>query len=212
MRTFLDSMNNIEAMRPSSTEFTFAQRGKWFYDLAFKHYKDFGILKSADLLLTTSTDVFDITSASTQIALENITKLYVTCTNTTCSSNIEIDTKFDEYEITSIMDPVNPNYVKFSKPFPDQRMLRVFFVAIPALMPATSSDSTTIVDIDQAALNALEYGVMARICKSGDAPDVDLANAYEQDYREEVRRVKVLVRNRSRKMKNDPVSYKEWEW
>lgn len=211
-RTFLDSMDNIEAMIPSSTEFAFSQRSKWMYDVAYKHYKDFGVLKSADLLLSTSTNLFNLASASTQIELENVVHLYVTCTKTTCSSNINNGTLFDEYKIADIYDPVHPNYISFPDEFPDERMLRVFYLAVPALFPTTSSDSTTIIDIDQMAIPAIEYGTVARICKSGQAPDVDLANAYERDYQEECRRLKKSLKNRSRKMMNNPVNYKEWNW
>lgn len=211
-KSFLELMNNIEAMKPTSTEFSFIQRGKWMYDIALKHYRDFGVLKAADLLLTTAVLQYDLTAASTQIDLPNVQHLYVTCTKTTCSTDIEIDTKFDEYTLTDIYDPVNPNYITFPSYFDDERMLRVQYVAIPALFPTTSGDSSTIIDIDEEAFNAIEFGVLARICKAGDAPDVQLANAYEEDYREEVKRLKAALRNRSRKMANDRLSYKEWDW
>lgn len=211
-RTFADMMNNVEAMLPSSTEFSYAQRSKWMYDVAYQNFPDFGVMKSADLLLSTSTNLFNLASASTQIALENVVSLYVTCTKTTCSTNITNATQFDEYKIVDIYDPVRPGYITFHDEFSDERMLRVFFLAIPALFPTTSSDSTTIVDMDPKALNAIEYGTVVRLCKAGQAPDVELANAYTIDYESECRRLKKELKNRNRKMANDPVSYKEWEW
>lgn len=212
MITALDIQNGIESLRPSSTEFTFSARAKFCDEVMRKVYKQVGLYKVVDYRLTTSVKSFDLSTCSTQCRIENLANVWVTATKTTISSNCTSTTLWNSYEVPELVDYKNDNTVNFSKYFPDERIVRLRFLAIPALFPTTSTDSTSIPDIDREATDIIKYGVLARICKAGDAPDVDLANAYEQDYREEVRRVKVLVRNRSRKMKNDPVSYKEWEW
>jgi hypothetical protein len=211
-KTFLDSMNNVEALRPSATEFSYAQRSKWAYDVALRLYHDFGVTKQADYLLSTILKTVDLTAISTQVQIANVQHLFVTCTQTTASTNVTSTQSWDEYALEQYMDPVNPNNVLWGSYFPDERIVRVQYLAYPAIFPTTSSDSTTIIDIDQEAFNAVEYGTLSRICKSGDAPDVQLANAYEQDFQEEVRRLKAMVRNRTRKLANDKVSYREWEW
>lgn len=211
-RTFLDMQNNIEALRPSSTEFSYAQRAKWAYDVALRLYHDFGVLKQTDYELTTILRTVDLTAVSTQIQTANVQHIFVTCTRTSDSTNVTSTQAWDEYALEQYMDPVNPNNIMWSNYFVDPVVVRVQYVAYPAPFPSTSADTSSIVDIDQEALNAVEYGTLSRICKSGDAPDVQLANAYEQDFQEEVRRLRAMVRNRTRKMADNKISYREWEW
>jgi hypothetical protein len=209
MKTCLDMMNDIEALRPSSTEFSFTQRAKWFDEIMRRTYRDVGVLKQVDIPITTATLSYDLTAYSTQLELGNIQKIYITTTKTTCSTDITDVSTFDEYNLTQYNDPVEPNNILFKRYFSDERIMRVRYVAVPGSMPATSSDSSTIPDIDPDAIPAIEYAVMSRICKSGDAPDVQMANAYEADYREEMRRLKAMVRTRTRKMRESQINYKE---
>jgi hypothetical protein len=212
MKTCLDIQNDMESMLPSCVEHTYPVRANWCDASMLRMYRGVGVLKVGDVLLTTAVRSYDLTAISTQIELMNVGKVYVTSTKTTCSTDITLDSKFNEYELRDVRDASNPNYVTFSKFFPDERMMRVQYLAIPALFPTTSSDSTSIPDIDPEAISALEYSVLARMCKSGSAPVVGLANAYESDYREEMKRLKVVFRKRTNKSNADVVSYQEWNW
>jgi len=212
MYTCLDVNNSIESLRPSSTEFTFAQRSKWIDEIAKRVYLDVGKMKYSDHLLSTTVKLVDLSTISTQMRIDNVKHIYVTATKTTVSSNATSTTLWNEYDITQIKDVVNTNSIRFSRFFPDERIMRIEYLAIPALFPTTSTDSTSIPDMDDEAKDVLVYGALARICKAGDAPDVQLANQYEQDYREELRRTKVVIRRRERKLMNDPISYQEWNW
>jgi len=212
MVTCLDVSNAIESLRPSSTEFLFATRQKWIDEICKRTYHDIGKVKYSDYLLTTAMKAVSLSTVSTQLRIDNVIHIYVTATKTTISSNATSTTLWNEYEIENIKDPVNTNSILFSRYFSDERLMRVQYLPIPALFPGTSTDSTSVPDIDDEATNVLIYGTLARICKAGDAPDVQLANQYESDYREELKRCKVVMRKRTNKLSNDKISYQEWNW
>lgn len=212
METCLQIHNGVEALRPASTEFSYAQRSLWAWEVCRQIYKDVGVYKTADYRLTTALKHIDLSTMSTQIKIENVQKFWVTSTKTTASSNVTSTQSWEEYKITAIKDPVNVNTVQFGSYFPDERIVRVKYLAYPALFPTTSTDSTSIPDIDDEATNVIKYGLMVKILKAGDAPDVQLANQYTMDFNEEMRRCKTLIRNKNRKTASPRVSYREWEW
>lgn len=212
METCLDIQNAIEAMKPSSTEFSFVQRGKWINDVCKQIYHDVGVYKTNDYRLSTILRAIDLSTISTQIRVENVVNLWVTATKTTISSNITSTQSWLSYDVSNITDLVMDNRVLFPSYFADERMVRVKYLAIPALFPTTSTDSTSIPDIQDEAVNAVKYGALIKICKAGDAPDVQLANAYTHDFREEMKRCKNNERLKHRKTDPDALSYKEWNW
>lgn len=208
----LSVMNAIEAMKPSSTEFTWATRASWCDEICGNIYRDLGVDKVVDYRLTTTLKAIDLSTMSTQIRIDNVQNLWVTSVKTTASSNCTSTTLWDDYAIGDIEDYKNPNTVNFGSYFADERIVRVKYRAIPALFPTSSTDSTSIPDIDQEALDVVKYGVLAILCKAGDAPDVELANAYTNDFESGYRKVKATIKNRSRRTRPQAVSYKEWTW
>lgn len=78
--------------------------------------------------------------------------------------------------------------------------------------PTISTDSTTLLNITDDYVDLIKFRVMSRIAKSGNAPDVELANNYELDARELERRMKVEDAKRDRKEARLVWSYKEgWD-
>jgi hypothetical protein len=207
--TFLQLMNDVEALRPSSTEFTFATRSRWMWQVAKRIYFDLSVTKSQDYLLSTAVNVYDLTTGSTQIRIDNVKKIYITTTETTAINKTTAGQDWDEWELEDILDPVNVNSIRFKNYWADKHVMRVFYTPIPALFPTTSTDSTTLTDIDDECVAPLKWGTLSMICKAGDAPDVQMANAYEAEYREEMRRLKANMRTRARRMQTGKVNYKE---
>jgi hypothetical protein len=207
--TFLNIMNDVEALRPSSTEFSFATRSRWMWQIAKKIYFDLGILKSQDYLLSTTVNFYDLTTGSTQIRIDNVKKIYVTTTETTAINKTTQSQDWTEWKLDDILDPINPNTIRFDNYWGEKHVMRVFYTPIPALFPTTSTDSSTLTDLDDECVSPLKWGTLSMICKAGDAPDVQMANAYEADYREEMRRLKANMRTRTRRMATGKVDYKE---
>lgn len=96
-------------------------------------------------------------------------------------------------------------------PIPDKNYnAKLKYQARPTLFSSTN-DSTTYFDIDQDSIMYLQDKVMAKVAKSGNAPDVDLANNYEMDAEEKKRKIRYEHRRERAKSPRIRWSYKE-DW
>lgn len=80
----------------------------------------------------------------------------------------------------------------------------------PDLFGFASTDSTTIVPLDQDYVELLELRTMAKIAKSGNSPDIELANNFDADALEMRRELKFKRANERMKTPRKRFSYKDW--
>ena len=103
------------------------------------------------------------------------------------------------------------NFGLYPTPTVSGMPVTVKFQARPSLFGFATTDSTTIVPLDQDYVELLEYRTMARIAKSGNSPDIEMANNYTADSIELRRELKFKRANEKMKTSRHRFSYKDWE-
>jgi len=96
-------------------------------------------------------------------------------------------------------------------PVPDNGFpARIRYQERPTIFAST--DTAIEFNLDQDYIDLVKFRTMARIAKSGNGPDVELANNYESDARELEARLKMMAAQKRRKISKQRVSYREgWE-
>jgi len=96
-------------------------------------------------------------------------------------------------------------------PVPDDVVyLKVMYRHVPGEY-TSSSDSTTIFDYDSDIMNYLKNKTIARICKAGKFPRLDLGNNYELEAESNLDNARMNWYKMERRRKNqNAISYRDW--
>jgi hypothetical protein len=86
--------------------------------------------------------------------------------------------------------------------------VKVYYEAAPTAV-ANSSDT---LDIADELTDLLKYNVMKTIAQSGAAPDIDLANDYWEEEKEEFRNIKMNYYHKKQKLPKQTKTYKRVYW
>lgn len=220
MPTIQTILNDIDVRLPHS--FTFAQVSVWANDIQKKVYKYCGITKTDDITVSSSM-AYDM---ATDCRIDNISAVLVS--DATATTAITSTSVWEEYKYAGIDDilsnnqfysPITEHFqssVGFSSQvclYPEStviRAARVYYTGIPASIGVSSSDSTTLVGLDDEYEEVLKAGLMERIAKSGNNPDVELGNNYGVEYKTELRRAKFDYYGRKQKTPKTKWGSAEW--
>jgi len=220
MPTIQTIFNDIDVRLPHS--FTFPQMSVWVNDIQKKVYKYCGIEKTDDITVSSSMAY----TMSTDCRIDNINVVLVSdATATTAITSTTVWEQYKHYGIDETLTgnlyfaPITEHFqssVGFSSQlsfYPESTVLRaarVYYTAMPALVGATSSDSTTLIGLDDEYEEVLKAGLMERIAKSGNNPDIELGNNYALEYRSELRRAKMDFYGRKQKTPKTRWGHAEW--
>lgn len=96
-------------------------------------------------------------------------------------------------------------------PVPDNGYTaRIRYREYPTIL-SSSSDSTTVLNLNNDYIKLIKYKALARVAKTGKFPRVDLANNYEMDAKEVERKLKLeAAKNKSRSPRTR-WSYQDWK-
>jgi len=214
MATVVQLLADID-LRLQNT-FTEAQKLAWMNDVQRKLNKYIDIEKSYTFLASSSM----VYSLTTDIRMEKITHVYTG--DSTALANISSTTIWQEHEYAGAEDNLtgykyytpnieNYNTTTFSTElalYPNStevRVGRVYYNNILADLTTTVSP-----EFNEEWHDILKYGVMEIVAKSGNAPDVELANNYHQDYMDILKDIKKDNANRKMKLPKMKWSYQDW--
>jgi hypothetical protein len=122
------------------------------------------------------------------VRVEDIEWLGVSNTTYNSTDVLGTTTPFNEYKYYGLEDEIQGcRYTNFTSqlsitPTPDDAYhMRIIYRPSYAALGVASSDSTTILNLDNPLIEYLQNKLAARVCKSGSFPRIDLGNNYEME-------------------------------
>jgi hypothetical protein len=206
---------DIDGRLPNSN--THAQKVTWINGIIKKVYRSAG-LEGVQEFVASSSKLYAL---STNMRQDKINRVLVG--NATASSDITSTTIWDEYKYAGFNDALSGQqwFVPNNEYYPttayssqislyddstELRVTRIYYDKTPATLGTAASDSTTIPDLDEEYHDILVYGTCEIVAKSGNAPDIELANNYHTDYLEELRRIRT-----DRALRKEKIPAKMWQ-
>jgi hypothetical protein len=118
----------------------------------------------------------------------------------------------DDYEGNCYYDGLNGYFGVFPTPTSDEtgHIVKLRYQIAPTVY--TTSDSTTYLTLDPDYEELLKIKLISKIAKSGDYPDIDMANNWEYESIEKQKTVKLRNKQKQQKQRGDRISYKDWTW
>ena len=220
MATVTQIINDVDARLPNNG-FTEAQKLAWLNDTQRKVAKYLDVELVYEFLASSSMEY----ALSTSIRVENIKRVLVG--DSTAIANISSTTVWGTYKYAGENDILTgnqyyvPNFEHYNTTsfsvglglYPESTEIRVarlyYKTLLPELTTASSSNSPL---WNSEWHDILKFGLMEIIAKSGNNPDVELANNYHADYVEMLREIK---KDTARKIYNRPRArwnYQEHTW
>ncbi|MBW2003001.1 MAG: hypothetical protein JRI72_00090 [Deltaproteobacteria bacterium] len=220
MATVIQLLNDIDARLPNS--FTEETKLAWMNDVQRKLTKYFDDIETVYEFVASSSMAYTL---STSIRMDRITHVYTG--DSTAIEDITSTTVWTEHDYLGA-DDVLEGY-KYYTPtiehynttgfntdlglYPEStevRVARVFYKTKLTDLTTETSGCTPLFDSEYHDI--LKYGTLEIIAKSGNDPDVELANNYYSDYLEILKEIKKDVAQKKMKTPKFKLSYKEWTW
>jgi len=211
----------IDARLPNGV--SHAQKVNYFNTVIKKIYRDVP-MESVYQFVASSSMLYDM---STNWRIDKTNRVLVS--NATATTDITSTTLWEEYKYAGFDDELIENqYYTPNEHFQttdaivsssqiglypestELRVARVYYDRIPATIGTASSDSTTIPDIEEEYYELLLLGTLELVAKSGNAPDVELANNYYADYRDERKRVRMDKALRKERKRDFGWDWRDW--
>jgi hypothetical protein len=219
MATVVNIMADIDARLPNS--YTDTTKLGWMNSVQAKIAKY--IEKDAVYEFVASSSVGY--ALSTNIRIENIKTVYTG--DSTAIADISSTTVWKEHKYAGDQDTITGyryalpntatyNTTSFSTEFvlypysTEVRVARVYYETL--LSDLSTSASTNEPQFNSEWHDILKYGTMEIIAKSGNNPDVELANNYHRDYMEILREIKKDVATRKWKRPRMTFNYENFTW
>lgn len=90
-------------------------------------------------------------------------------------------------------------------------VMRIRYLKPPVTFTTANYSSDTL-GIDCDYEEALRKGIIAKIAKSGDFPDITMANNWESEHIESYRSLNLRAKQKNQRQRGNKISYKDWEW
>ena len=214
-------ISDIDTRYPKAELFTHAQKVGWMNDLQKKIYKDGPVEAVYDFVASSSASY----GLSTSMRIDNIKRFLVS--DATSIATITSTSLWQEYSYAGPNDGLSgyryyrPDREEYPTTAPSSqislypfstsvRVARLYYDKIPATIPTSSSDGAFVPQIDEEYHDIYKYGVMEVVAKSGDYPDVEMANNFRSDFLEELRRIRFDIARRKQKAPKVKIPYKSW--
>ena len=197
MPTVTQILADIDVRLPNS--FTEAQKLAWLNDTQRKIAKYLKVDGVHEFVASSSMEY----ALSTNIRIENIKHLY--SGDSTAIAGITSTAVWTEHDYAGADDLMSgykyylPNIPHFNSTvlstslclYPEStevRVVRIYYETLLSDLTTASTSNTPLWNSDWHDI--LKYGVMETVAKSGNNPDVDLANNYHREYLEILRDIK----------------------
>lgn len=76
----------------------------------------------------------------------------------------------------------------------------------------TTTNSTGTLDIDPDYTELVKSRLISKVAKTGDFPDIDMANNWEYESVEMNRNIRLKRNQKIQKTRGNKISYRDWEW
>ena len=143
------------------------------------------MVTEAGVMIATSTDVVSSTTVFADYVFHGPNEEFM--------GNSFYDALEDKIGIFPVPDKIYPARIRYQ----------------PRAAVYSSTDVGLTLDISEDYIKLIQYKVMAMVAKSGNAPDVDLANNWTADANQVEREMKMDAAKKRRKMAKRNISYKE---
>ncbi len=209
--TYLSILNDIDYritnVVPSSDKI------RWLNDAVRENWK---FMASTSIATSTSVAGQAMYAGSTDMRFDKIS--YVGMSDSTARSSTEL---YTEYAKAGQDDALSGNsYYKagggiglFPVPTSNEevRAIKIIYEPLPTVY-ASTTDTTTVPKINLDYTGVITTRVVRDIARAGNNPDVELANNYDNEYREQQGKMRMDYYKRKQKNKRDTYPHSEHYW
>ena len=212
MPTVVQILADIDVRLPNS--FTEAQKLAFCNDIQRKLYPYIDYEQTYDFVASSSMEY----SLSTNIRIDKIKAVYIADSTLATSTTVWQEHEYVgagntlegyQYYVPNI-EHYNTTAVNTIGLYPNSTEERYGRIYYNSLLPALTT--TTTPSFNEEWHDIIKFGVMEIIAKSGNNPDIELANNYHREYRDMLREIKKATATKKWKRPRYKWNYAEHTW